>query len=317
MFFLTLVVLQWFPEYQYVDPIVAALPLIIIVALTAAKDGVEDYRRHKTDSQVNSQITKTMKKHRNVNAPFHAKEKDILSNFSVRKKSRIAPEISSIIDDIIDWDDTEWKDIKVGDFILLKNNELIPADIIVMSTSDQDGMCYIESKNLDGETNLKIKRGIVETSFLNTTAECCFFGCYIDTEAPTPNLFTFSGNLTIPKDYMNYVAMKTENFGIECAEFDPASNENSGEEGSEPTNNNSSTKSDDLDNDSNFYDEIDECIQVPLNFNNILLRGCIIRNTDWIIGVIVATGTDTKLSLNGGDTPSKRSLIEKKMNPQM
>ncbi len=51
--------------------------------------------------------------------------------------------------------------------------------------------------------------------------------------------------------------------------------------------------------------------QEPVTINELLLRGCAIRNTAWIIGVVVFTGADTKIMLNGGDTPSKRSKIEK------
>lgn len=56
---------------------------------------------------------------------------------------------------------------------------------------------------------------------------------------------------------------------------------------------------------------------VPLNINSVLLRGCVLRNTDWVIGIVVATGVDTKLMLNSGKTPSKRSRIARQMNPQV
>ena len=46
----------------------------------------------------------------------------------------------------------------------------------------------------------------------------------------------------------------------------------------------------------------------------MVLRGCSIRNTAWAIGLVVFTGQDTKIMLNGGDTPSKRSKIEKETN---
>ena len=50
-----------------------------------------------------------------------------------------------------------WKNINVGDILMLKNDEFIPADLLILSTSDEKGAAYVETKNLDGETNLKIK----------------------------------------------------------------------------------------------------------------------------------------------------------------
>jgi len=39
---------------------------------------------------------------------------------------------------------------------MVKDNEFLPVDIIILRTS-LDNVCYIETKNLDGETNLKHK----------------------------------------------------------------------------------------------------------------------------------------------------------------
>ena len=51
-----------------------------------------------------------------------------------------------------------------------------------------------------------------------------------------------------------------------------------------------------------------------VTINELLLRGCTVRNTAWIIGLVVFTGADSKIMLNGGETPSKRSKIEKETN---
>ena len=48
-----------------------------------------------------------------------------------------------------------WSDIKVGDIIHLSCDEVIPADIIILRSSDEQGICYIDTSNLDGENNLK------------------------------------------------------------------------------------------------------------------------------------------------------------------
>ena len=60
---------------------------------------------------------------------------------------------------------TLWKDVKVGDMVHLSCNEMIPADILVLRSSDEHGLCYIDTQNLDGEANLKqreVPRGFVD-----------------------------------------------------------------------------------------------------------------------------------------------------------
>lgn len=55
----------------------------------------------------------------------------------------------------------------------------------------------------------------------------------------------------------------------------------------------------------------------PITPDNLLLRGCQIRNTEFVIGVVAYTGPHSKIIMNSGKTPSKRSRIEKQMNPQI
>lgn len=58
-----------------------------------------------------------------------------------------------------------WKDVTVGDFIRLSCNEVIPADMVLLFSTDPDGICHIETSGLDGESNLKqrqVVRGYAE-----------------------------------------------------------------------------------------------------------------------------------------------------------
>jgi phospholipid-translocating ATPase len=146
--------------------------------------------------------------------------------------------------------------------VLLRDNEQVPADLIVLSTSNPDNLCFVETKNLDGETNLKVRKPLKATSRISSEEDLEHAHFYVDAEAPHANLYTFNGVLR----------------------YRPAE------------------------------DRSNELKQEAITINEVLLRGCSLRNTKWIIGLVVFTGADTKIMLNGGDTPSKRSKIEKETN---
>ena len=158
------------------------------------------------------------------------------------------------------WERTLWKKLEVGDIVLLRENEQVPADVVVLSTSDPDNMCYLETKNLDGETNLKPRKSVRATASIQSEEDVERASFVLDSEPPHANLYLYHGILRYK---------------------DPSSGEQK---------------------------------QESVTINELLLRGCAIRNTAWIIGLVVFTGADTKIMLNGGDTPSKRSKIEKETN---
>lgn len=157
-----------------------------------------------------------------------------------------------------------WKNIHVGDIVKIKNNDSIPVDILILSTSDSDGACYVETKNLDGETNLKVKQALKcshgDLKSVDDLAKCKF---WLESEGPKANLYSYEGNL-------NYYA--------------------------------------------NGDDERGELCNEPVNINNILLRGCSLRNTKWVVGIVAFTGNDTKIMLNAGITPTKKSRIANDLN---
>lgn len=55
---------------------------------------------------------------------------------------------------------TLWKDIKVGDLLLVRDNELFPADLICLKSNLAENVCFIRTTNLDGESNLKIRKPV-------------------------------------------------------------------------------------------------------------------------------------------------------------
>lgn len=159
-----------------------------------------------------------------------------------------------------------WKSVQVGDFVRLYNEEEIPADIIVLSTSDSDGACYVETKNLDGETNLKVRQALHTGRKVKRARDCERTNFRLESEPPHANLYSYSGAVRwLQKDAAN-------------------------------------------------PDQPPKEMAEPVGINNMLLRGCTLRNTDWVVGIVAFTGEETKIMLNSGITPTKRAQISKDLN---
>ncbi|CAF4437351.1 unnamed protein product, partial [Adineta steineri] len=71
------------------------------------------------------------------------------------------------------------------------------ADVVIISSSDENGLCFIETAELDGETNLKVRQALEETCKIGEDLnELSSFDAEIEYEAPNNNLGRFEGNLT-------------------------------------------------------------------------------------------------------------------------
>ena len=91
-----------------------------------------------------------------------------------------------------------WQDLRVGDLVHLSNNETVCADIVVLKSSEPQGICYIETCDLDGETNLKrrnVVRGFNETP---TNFSASKFISKLEIDPPTTKLYRFHGAMIHP-----------------------------------------------------------------------------------------------------------------------
>ena len=51
--------------------------------------------------------------------------------------------------------DVMLKDIQVGDVLEISDDQVLPADCILLQAADPTGLAYVETSALDGESNLK------------------------------------------------------------------------------------------------------------------------------------------------------------------
>ncbi|KAI1899548.1 hypothetical protein AGOR_G00062920 [Albula goreensis] len=219
VYFVFIALLNFVPVVNAFQPELALAPVVFILSVTAIKDLWEDYRRHRSDKEINHM--------------------DCL--VYCRRERRYVEKY--------------WKEVHVGDFIRLRCNEILPADILLLSSSDPDRLCHIETATLDGETNLKQRQ--VVRSFIDQ--DCDFdpsqYNSIIECEKPNNDLNRFRG----------YIIHR-------------------------------SGRRDGL------YKE------------NLLLRGCTVRNTEEAVGIVIYAGHETKAMLNNNGPRYKRSKLERQMN---
>jgi len=220
LFFLFTAALQQIPGLSPTNKYTTIGPLIVVLLVSAGKELVEDYRRKTSDKELNSSRARVLR-----GTAF---------------------------------EDTKWVNVAVGDIVRVESEEPFPADIILLASSEPEGLCYIETANLDGETNLKIKQAIPETCVMVSSTEISRLGGKVRSEQPNSSLYTYEATLTVAAG--------------------------GGEK------------------------------ELPLQPDQLLLRGATLRNTPWIHGVVVFTGHETKLMRNATATPIKRTAVEKQVN---
>ncbi|KAJ5887422.1 hypothetical protein N7495_007463 [Penicillium taxi] len=355
IYFLFVIILNCFSIFGANNPGLNAVPLIVIIAITAIKDAIEDWGRTVSDNQVNNSPVYRLVEWSNVNstednigtwrkfkkactrgaissyrgikslfvkkaAPKDDGDErqnsfaDPRASIYTQRDSLAIGEAAIPMTDVQaeareDWpiidnkflspdsaarDSTQtispdkktgsvmdpskqtpgtarfkrdyWKNIQVGDFVRLYNEEQIPADIVILSTSDPDGACYVETMGLDGETNLKVRQALHCGRQVRHARDCEKTEFTIESEAPHANLYAYNG-------------------AIHWQQHDP-----------------------------NYPDAPRKEMVEPITINNLLLRGCSLQSTEWVLGVVVFTGGDSKIMLNSGETPAKRARLAREMN---
>ncbi|XP_062211114.1 phospholipid-transporting ATPase 1-like isoform X3 [Phragmites australis] len=175
VYFLILAALNQVPQLGVFSPAASILPLAFVLGVTAVKDAYEDWRRHLSDKTENSRTASVL-----VGGVFRPKR---------------------------------WKDIQVGEVVRVVANETLPCDIVLLSTSDPTGVAYVQTINLDGESNLKTRYAKLET--IPTPPEA--LAGVIKCEKPNRNIYGFLA--TVDLDGRRAVSLGPSNIVLRGCEL--------------------------------------------------------------------------------------------------
>ena len=223
-FFLINAIIACIPVLSDKSPYSEVSPFIVVLIISLIKEAVEDYRKYSNDKKLNN------------------------ANVLIFKEKRFYRE--------------KCQNIKVGNIIKIYKDDLIPADVLIIKSSLKNGLCYMQTANLDGENALKPREAFNYTQnkvknkvkIIQNLFDYQEGNFYIEALPPNKSIYDIEGTVFVYKN-KNYITIK-----------------------------------------------------------NVLLRGARLKNVDYIYGIVLYSGHDTKLMQNIGHSSLKMSSIDKKLN---
>ncbi|NXB64205.1 AT8B3 ATPase, partial [Struthidea cinerea] len=158
VYFVFVILLQTFPEISTLPWYTLLFPLSCLLIIRGLRDLLDDIGRHQSDRSINSRPC------------------EILAGRSFR------------------WQ--EWRDICVGDIVRLRKDSVVPADLLLLCSSEPSSLCYVETADIDGETNLKFRQALLVThQELGSEESMAAFDGRVTCEEPNSRMHTFTGTL--------------------------------------------------------------------------------------------------------------------------
>lgn len=190
-YFLVISILQMIPGLSTTGTFTTLIPLLIFVGISMGKEGIDDVRRYRLDREENGRIAWVLKPNQDPSSTEN-KSKDL--------EEGLDKEVSEDSDtNARHWAPVQWIDIQVGDVVRLDRDTPAPADLVLLHADELNGIAYIETMALDGETNLKAKQPCQPIAKSCATTEDILFsqGLHFAVEDPNLDLYKFDGNVTV------------------------------------------------------------------------------------------------------------------------
>eukprot|EP00624_Nannochloropsis_granulata_P007655 evm.model.NODE_8908_length_28186_cov_23.573193.5 len=227
------------------------------------------------------------------------------------RETNMAPAEELSLEKAAEFDNVQRQQIRVGRIVRVLNKHAVPADMILLTSSEPGGNCYIETSNIDGETNLKIKQAA------KTAADGNGSMWKADDPAELFGYVWFQEGIenVVRRQRFGFVQLVPPRL-LTLARHSPCptpSFPNSWEGVVECELPNSRIH----DFNGVLRHGVEGKRETPVDQGNLLLRGSSLRNTKWVLGLVVYTGRDTKLVQNSRKAPSKLSTVEVTVNKML
>lgn len=174
-YFLSVSILQMIPGLSTTGTYTTIIPLLFFVSVSMAKEGYDDFRRYRLDKEENNREASVLHAYKSMEEGYQEQTQGL-----------------------VHWATTKWKNIQVGDIVKLERDQAAPADLVVLHNTGENGVAFIETMALDGETNLKSKQTTIGLARICGSLEkLAAAKPQVVVEDPNLDLYNFEGRVTI------------------------------------------------------------------------------------------------------------------------
>ncbi len=262
----------------------SAVPLTAVIGFDGILTAIEDWRRHVADDKVNS-----------------------------RTVTRLGPS---------GWEDIASRDVRVGDRVKIRSGEVVPADCVLLyakheSPDGDPAVCYVKTDQLDGESNLKLKRTPADVArTLSSHSRLRKFQGMVECGPPDADFHRFRGNIVMP--------MPPDADFLAGEGAAAHASRGGGDRSPASTGLPSGVEPEDVSQDAlqlarhlalRATGGEARCMRHPVGAEALLLRGTEVRGVEFAVGLVTYTGNETKIRVQASKKPQpKSSLMERQMN---
>ncbi|KAM5308870.1 phospholipid-transporting ATPase IK isoform 5-T5 [Glossophaga mutica] len=158
LYFLFIIILQGIPEISTLPWFTLFTPFVCLLVIRATRDLVDDIGRHRSDRTINNRPCQVL----------------VGKSFLWKK----------------------WRDLHVGDLIRLDKDNIVPADVLLLASTEPSSLCHVETADIDGETNLKFRQAPMVTHHeLTSIRKMASFQGKVVCEEPNSRMHHFMGHL--------------------------------------------------------------------------------------------------------------------------